>query len=255
MPKHRQTRAGLRVAAVIPALDEVETIAQVVARTKSQQIDWVIVADNGSGDGTNRAAVEAGAIVVLEQRRGYGYACAAGSAEAVRLHADVVVYLDADLSSPPEEVPLLLGPLYDGRADLVLGSRTLGRVAAGSMAPHQRFGNWVSAWLMRRLYRVAVTDLGPFRAIRTELLIGLQMQEMTYGWPTEMMVKSANRGATIIEVPVSWEERGGGKSKVSGTIVGSLMAARSMVGVTLRHAESVRPARWRQTLRHPVARR
>ena len=102
---------------------------------------------------------------------------------------------------------------------------------------------------MRRLYRVAVTDLGPFRAIRTELLIGLQMQEMTYGWPTEMMVKSANQQAAIVEVPVSWERRGGGQSKVSGTVVGSLLAARYMLGVTVRHAEPLRPTTWYNRIR------
>ena len=254
MPELGPIGPRVRVAAIIPALNEVATITQVITRTADQGVDWVIVADNGSCDGTGLAATKAGAIVVSEPRRGYGYACAAGSAEALRLQADVVIYLDGDLSSPPEEIPLLLEALDHG-ADLVLGSRTMGQMASGAMPPHQRLGNWMSAWLMRRLYRVTVTDLGPFRAIRADLLVALEMQEMTFGWPTEMMVKSANRRATIIEVPVSWEQRGGGRSKVSGTIVGSLMAARYMVGVTLRHAESLHPARWRHSLRQAAARR
>lgn len=227
---------NLRVAVVIPALNEEANIEEVVRRTRDQVIDWVIVADNGSTDRTAEAARAAGATVTTERRRGYGYACATGSAEAVRLGADVIAYLDGDLSSPPDELPRILEPLHRGTADLVLGSRVRGHVTPGAMAIHQRFGNWLSALLIRRLYDLEVTDHGPFRAIRTELLIEMDMTEMTFGWPTEMTVKCANRGATVVEVPVSWLPRRHGRSKVSGTIRGSVLAARHIVGVTLRHA-------------------
>ena len=232
------------VAVVIPALDEEATIASIVARTRATGVAWVIVVDNGSTDRTAAVAAEAGAVVVDEKRRGYGFACAAGSAEALERGAAVVVYLDGDGSSRPEELPRLLTPLlaHDGTpgADLVLGSRVLGTIDRGAMGWHQRAGNLVSAWLMRRLYGLSVTDLGPYRAVTAELLRQLPMTEMTFGWPTEMTVTSANRGARIVEVPASWDRRGGGRSKVSGTIRGSILAARYILGVTLRHA------RWRR---------
>lgn len=224
------------MAVVVPALNEAANITEVVRRALGQPIGLVIVADNGSSDGTAEAARAAGAVVVTESRTGYGYACAAGSVEAVRQGARIIVYLDGDLSSPPEEIPLVLQPLESGLADLVLGSRVRGRIEAGAMAPHQRFGNWLSARLMRRLYDLDVTDLGPFRAVRVSLLNDLDMTEMTFGWPTEMTVKAADRGAGVIEVPVSWLRRNSGRSKVSGTIRGSVLAARHILGVTLRYS-------------------
>lgn len=231
------------IAVVIPALDEASTIAEVVRRALTQPVEWVIVADNGSTDDTARVATAAGAIVVAEPVAGYGRACTRGSLEAQKLGATVIVYLDGDGSSRPEELPLLVAPITADEADLVLGSRTLGHIARGSMGPHQRFGNLLSAALMRMLYDVQVTDLGPYRAIRTELLTRLDMEEMTFGWPTEMMVKSANGGARIVEIAVAWDHRAGGRSKVSGTLRGSVLAARHILGVTLRHAK------WRQRRR------
>jgi glycosyltransferase involved in cell wall biosynthesis len=173
---------------------------------------------------------------VAEPRRGYGYACAAGSARALELGADLLVYMDGDGSARPAELPRLLEPLERGAADLVLGSRVLGGAADGALATHQRLGNALSAALMRRLYGIAVTDLGPYRAIRAGLLRELAMLEMTYGWPTEMTVKSARRGARVVEVPVTWETRRGGRSKVSGTVRGSVLAGVYILGVTLRYA-------------------
>ena len=193
----------------------------------------VIVVDNGSSDGTGPLAAEAGALVVSEPRQGYGYACAAGVAAA---SGEILVFLDGDFSSLPQEMPRLLAPILQGQAGLVLGSRVLGEILPGAMPPHQRFGNWLTSGLMRRLYRVAVTDLGPYRAIRRELLLALDMQEMTFGWPTEMMVKCARRGVPIVEVPVSFAPRRAGKSKVSGTLRGSALAAYYILGVTLRYA-------------------
>ena len=225
----------MNVAVIIPALNEAATIGGLVAGAR-QHVGWVVVVDNGSTDGTDEAARVAGAEVVAEPRRGYGYACASGSARALELGANALVYMDGDGSARPEELPQLLKPLAEGTVDLVLGSRVLGGAEPGALAPHQRFGNALSAALMRRLYDIAVTDLGPYRAIRAGLLRDLEMREMTYGWPTEMTVKAARRGAQVVEVPVTWANRLAGRSKVSGTVRGSVLAGVYILGVTLRYA-------------------
>ncbi|MCL4862021.1 MAG: glycosyltransferase family 2 protein [Caldilineaceae bacterium] len=230
------------VAVIIPALNEAGNIDPLVRATLHAAPVRVIVVDNGSTDATAREAVEAGAIVVYEPRRGYGYACAAGVAAA--RDAEILVFLDGDCSFLPEEMPLLLAPLLEDRADLVLGSRVLGHIAPGAMPSHQYIGNWLVAWLMSKLYGLRVTDLGPYRAIRRSLLARLHMREMTYGWPTEMMVKAARVGARLVEAPVTYHPRRAGQSKVSGAVRGALLAAWYILGVTLRYA-------WRQ----PVSRR
>lgn len=221
------------VSVIIPALNEAGNIAELVAAVLAQPVDQVIVVDNGSTDDTGARAEAAGALVVGEDRRGYGYACAAGVAAA---SGEILLFLDGDFSFSPAELPRLVEPIQQGAADLVLGSRVLGRIAPGAMPPHQRFGNRLTAWLMSLLYRVKVTDLGPYRAVRSDLLGGLGMAEMTYGWPTEMMVKAARQGAKILEVPVSYASRRAGKSKVSGTLRGSLLAGWYILSVTLRYA-------------------
>lgn len=226
----------MKTIVVIPALNEAGHIAQLVAQASVQAIDQVVVVDNGSSDGTGQAARSAGALVVSEPRRGYGYACAAGAAAALAQQAEIILFIDGDFSSLPTEIERLRSPIRDGDADLVLGSRVLGRIEPGSMPPHQWLGNWLSAWLMSRLYDIRVTDLGPFRAIRADLLDSLDMQEMTFGWPTEMTVKVARQGGRIMEVPVSWHARRSGKSKVGGTLLGSVLAAYYILGVTLRYA-------------------
>ncbi|MEM7336882.1 MAG: glycosyltransferase family 2 protein [Chloroflexota bacterium] len=226
----------MKTAVIIPALNEAENIGPLVEETRQQAIDWVIVVDNDSSDGTGEAAEAAGAVVVAEPRQGYGYACAAGTAVAIELGADILVYMDGDYSSLPAELPSLIAPVKQGEVDLLLGSRVLGTIEVGAMPPHQRFGNWLSSSLMRLLYRIPVTDLGPYRAIRTTLLQSLDMKEMTFGWPTEMMVKVARRNGRIREVPVTWNSRRHGVSKVSGTIKGSVLAAYYILGVTLRYA-------------------
>ena len=223
----------MRTAVIIPALNEAGNIGDLVRETLALGVDEVIVADNGSTDGTPLAAREAGARVVTEPRRGYGHACAAGAAAA---EADVLVFLDGDYSSLPAELDRLLAPLRAGQADLVLGSRTLGTIAPGAMPRHQRTGNWLMAHAMRLLYGVQVTDLGPYRAVTAELLRALDMREMTYGWPVEMMVKAARRHARIVEVPVSHVPRRAGRSKVGGTVRGSILAAYYIVTVILRYA-------------------
>ncbi|MEZ4770686.1 MAG: glycosyltransferase family 2 protein [Caldilineales bacterium] len=226
----------ISVAVVIPALNEGGNIRALVEEVCQTVPAQVIVCDNGSTDDTAAEARAAGAQVVSEPRRGYGFACAAGVRRAAAQGADVVAFLDADHSFLPSELPLLLAPILWDRADLVLGSRWLGHIAPGAMPPQQRFGNWLSARLMSALYSVPLTDLGPYRAIRVPLLLSLDMQEMTYGYPTEMMVKAARRGARLAEVPVSFHPRRSGRSKVSGTLRGTVLAGRYILGVTLRYA-------------------
>jgi len=224
----------VKTTVIIPALNEEDTIGPLVADTLKQPIDAVIVVDNASTDQTAQCARQAGAQVISETRRGYGYACAAGVAAAH--DADIIIFLDGDYSCRPEEIPDLLGPLWRNEADLVIGSRELGHIAPGSMPSHQRFGNWLMARLMNTLYGLKLTDLGPYRAIRRELLKSLQMREMTFGWPTEMTVKAIRRQARVAEVPVSWHRRYAGQSKISGTVKGTILAAYYILGVTIRYA-------------------
>ena len=223
----------MRVDVIIPALNEAGNIGQLVREVAAQPVAEILVVDNGSSDGTGPLAAAAGARLVEEPRRGYGYACAAGAAAAT---GDVLVFLDGDFSSLPAEMPRLLAPLEEGLADLVLGSRVLGRIHPGAMPFHQRFGNRLSSALMRAFYGIGVTDLGPYRAIRRELLQALRMREMTFGWPTEMMVKCARLGVPMLEAPVSFAPRRAGQSKVSGTLRGSILAAYFILGVTVRYA-------------------
>lgn len=225
-----------RIVVVIPALDEAGNIGEVVRSLHAAHDVAVVVVDNGSTDATGAVARAAGAVVVAEPRRGYGFACARGVREARVLDAGIVVFIDGDGSSRADELGRLVEPIVRGDADLVLGSRVRGDIEEGAMPPHQRFGNRVVSLLMRVLYRIDVTDLGPFRAIDATLLSGLDMREMTFGWPTEMMVKVARLERRIDEVPVSWDRRGEGESKVGGTVKGSVLATLDIVRVTLRHA-------------------
>lgn len=229
-------RANIEVAVIIPARNEEVPLPGVIAAIPSGVTDTVIVVDNGSTDHTAEAARRAGALVVSEPRAGYGYACASGVRAAADRGAEVLLFLDGDGSFDPAQILDLLAPMEAGQADLVLGSRPAGGMEPGAMPPHARFGNWLVARLMRLLYGLRVTDMGPYRAIRSELLSQLEMQEMTYGWPTEMMVKAARSGARIVEVPVRYRVRRGGRSKVSGTVRGTVLATYAILLVTLRYA-------------------
>jgi glycosyltransferase involved in cell wall biosynthesis len=194
----------------------------------------ILVVDNGCTDQTIPIARAGGARIVVAPQRGYGAACFAGSQAAT---GEILVYLDGDYSDYPAEMGRLVAPIAAGRADLVLGSR-LARddLPRSAMPLQQRFGNWLTARLMRLLYRIPVTDLSPFRAIRRDLLFALEMREMTFGWPTEMMVKAARRGCRLQEIPVRYRPRLGGKSKISGTFRGTILAGYYILTTTFRHA-------------------
>jgi glycosyltransferase involved in cell wall biosynthesis len=222
------------IAVIIPALNEAGNIYTLVREVLATAPVDVIVVDNNSSDSTSREARRAGAEVVFEPRRGYGYACAAGLAAAKQV--EVVLFLDGDHSFSPAELPVLLAPILGGKADLVLGSRELGHIAPGAMPFHQRFGNWLVSRLMNGIYGLSITDLGPYRAIRWQILMEFAMKEMTYGWPTEMVVKAARRGVRMVEVPVSYQSRRSGHSKVSGTLRGTILAAWFILWVTFRYA-------------------
>jgi len=186
----------------------------------------VIVADNGSTDATAERARAAGATVVHAARRGYGSACLAGIAALPA--CELVVFLDADYSDHPDELPALLAPLLDGRAELVIGSRALGACEPGALLPQQRFGNWLATRLMRLLWRADVTDLGPFRAITRDALATLEMCDPDFGWTVEMQVKAVQRGLRVVEVPVSYRRRVG-VSKIAGTLDGTLRAGHKIL--------------------------
>jgi glycosyltransferase involved in cell wall biosynthesis len=221
------------VTAIIPALNEERSIGAVLRAIPRDVVTEVIVVDGGSADGTADLAAANGATVVREHRRGYGRACAAGAAAA---HGDVLVFLDADGASDPREIAGLLAPIARGEADLVLGSRLAGTMAAGAMPWHQHVGNHLSAGLLRRFYGLPVTDLGPYRAVRRGLLADLAIHDLTYGWPTEMVVKAARAGWRITEVPVSCHPRTGGQSKISGTVRGTILATFHILRTIARYA-------------------
>ncbi len=227
----------MRVTVVIPACNERISLPLVLEAIPSALVQRVIVSDNGSTDDTPAVAAAHGAEVVREPRRGYGWACFAGVQLALAHEKpDVIVMLDAANKEDAREMPLLLDPLRLGIADFVLGSRVQ-RAQRGALQPAQRFGNWLTTRLMQALYDVSVTDLAPFRAIRAPLLERLDMRERTYGWPTEMIVKAAICRARIAEVDVSYQPRRSGKSKVSGSVRGSIKAGGVILRTTLAYRQ------------------
>ena len=232
----------LSVGVVIPARDEREAIARVLASlprrlTHERQIgavvDQVVVVDNGSTDDTAARAREAGAEVVSEPRKGYGRACLAGIA-ALR-ECDVVVFMDGDYSDHPEEMVRLLNPMWAGGADIVIGSRVLGLRQPGALPLQSRLGNLVATFLIRLLFGVSYTDLGPFRAISRRALEQLKMEDRDFGWTVEMQIKAAKKGLRIAEVPVSYRKRIG-ESKISGTLAGSVRAGFKILSTICRHS-------------------
>ena len=222
----------MKITVVIPAFNEEGAIGDVVRAVPTDGVREVIVVDNASTDDTARVAAAAGARVITESRPGYGSACFAGA--AVTAAVDVIVFLDGDRSDDPAQLQAIAGPVLDDRADLVVGSRIKGIVEKGAMPLHGRLGNRFIVLLLRRLYRVNITDIGSFRAIKARTLMGLNMEQMTYGWPVEMVVKAARNGLRIQSVPIHYRKRIG-ESKVTGTVRGSLLAAYYMVLVPMKY--------------------
>ncbi len=214
-------RAPPRISVVIPVFNEQEAIQNVLSDIPGHLDADVVVVDNGSTDRTVELARRMGARIVHEHRRGYGWACLAGI-DALE-NPDIVVFLDGDYSDYPNEMTLLVKPIVEGRADLVIGSRILGNREAGALLPQARFGNWLATWLIRRLFGARFTDLGPFRAVTYPALLQLEMQDRTFGWTVEMQVKAARMKLRFLEAPVSYRRRIG-VSKITGTVGGTIRA-------------------------------
>ena len=222
----------MRVSVVIPTHNEAQAIGRVLADLPSGLVTEVIVVDSNSTDQTPEIAAAMGARVIQEPRRGYGQACLTGLAAAQS--PDVVVFLDGDYSDRPSELPVLLAPIIDGRADITLGSRLGERLSAGALPWHQALGNRFAASLIRLIYGLQITDLGPFRAGRAEVLRALALEETTYGWAVEIILKGALGGYRIVEIPVSYYPRIG-KSKISGTVKGTLGAGWFIISLIVRY--------------------
>lgn len=215
----------MTIDVIIPAYNEELSIGKVVTDLPKNLVREIVVVNNNSTDKTVQVASEAGATVLSEPKMGYGNACLKGMdyLSAKQERPDIILFIDGDYSDFPQEASLVLQPILDGKADMVIGSRKLGENEKGSMTVPQRFGNWLSTRLIKLIYGVKYTDLGPFRAIKFDKLIEINMQDKTYGWTVEMQVKAAKLKFISVEVPVSYRKRIG-KSKVSGTIKGAFMA-------------------------------
>lgn len=225
-------RNSKRVAVVIPAQDEAQAIGKVLVEIPSW-VDQVVVADNGSRDGTAAIAAASGATVVSEPEPGYGAACLAGIARVE--DANIIVFLDGDYSDHPDEMATLVDPIAAGQADMVIGSRENGSRETGSLMPQQRFGNWLATMLIRLIWGGRYTDLGPFRAIDRSALDQLAMADRNFGWTVEMQIRALEEGLLITEVPVSYRCRIG-TSKVSGTIRGTVLAGTKILYIIARQA-------------------
>lgn len=223
----------MKISIIIPTFNEEESISFVLNRIPNKDTYEVIVVDGGSRDQTVRLAEANGARVVHEPQRGYGRACATGVEGAT---GEIVVFLDADGADDPTQISELIAPIIKKEADMVLGSRLAGRIDPDAMRWHQFFGNWLSAGLIRLLYKLPITDLSPFRAVKREKLLSLDMQEMTYGWPTEMIAKAARHNWQIKEIPVNYFPRYGGQSKISGTVKGSILATYYILSTIFQYA-------------------
>jgi glycosyltransferase involved in cell wall biosynthesis len=223
----------MQIALIVPALNEEPVIGQMLDSLPSGLFDLVIVADNGSTDRTSEVAVAHGARVVREDERGYGAACLKAMA-ALPPEIGILVFMQADLSEDAEDARGLLRPILDGRADMVLGSRTMGVADKGALLPHQKFGNWLATALIRLLYGHTYSDLGPFRAVRRDALDRLAMRDRNYGWTIEMQVKALEHGLRILEVPIRYRVRVAGENKVSGNLSASLTAGWRIIATVLK---------------------
>ncbi len=210
---------------IIPALNEQDSIASVVEQALAAGVDSVTVVDNGSTDQTATRAHQAGARVVCEIIRGYGAACQRGIDSLSKEPSDsIILFLDGDGADDPGDIRALIEPLHRGDADLVIGSRTLGHTEPGALSPPQRIGNWLATRLLALCYNVQTTDLGPMRALSIATFRQLDMRDRGFGWTMEMQVRAAVHSLRMIEIPVGYRKRRHGRSKISGSMVGSVRA-------------------------------
>ena len=221
---------------VIPAYNEEESVGLVVRDIPKNLVRNIIVVDNNSSDYTSLRAGEEGAIILNEKSQGYGSACLKGIeyAEKSKPQPDILVFLDADYSDYPQEMNQLIEPIINQDIDMVIGSRALGKREKGSMMPQQIFGNWLATFLLQQLYKVKYSDLGPFRAIKFQKLLSLDMVDRNYGWTVEMQVKAAKNNLTFAEIPVSYRKRIG-VSKITGTVKGTLMAGYKIIKTIIKY--------------------
>ncbi len=222
------------ISVIIPAFNEEKSIGKVVTDIPRNLVANVIVVNNNSTDNTVQVARDAGAIVLDEPRKGYGWACLKGIEKSIELKTEIVVFLDGDYSDYPEEIIDVVRPILDKDYDIVIGSRVLGKREKGSLTPQQVFGNWLATRLMRIFYRARFSDLGPFRAIRADSLEQLKMSDKTYGWTIEMQIKAAKHKMKFCEVPVKYRKRIG-VSKVSGTLKGTVLAGFKIIGAIFKY--------------------
>lgn len=225
-----------KIGVIIPAYNEEKSIVHVL---KDMPMDWVnevVVVDNKSTDNTYEVAKAGGATVLKEPNQGYGNACLKGMAyfENQVEKPDIIVFMDADYSDYPEELPMLVKPIIDDHVDMVIGSRSLGKREKGSMTIPQIFGNWLATTLLRIIYKVSFTDLGPFRALKFDSLLAMQMKDKTYGWTVEMQVKAAKMKMKSVELPVTYRKRIG-VSKVSGTVKGTVLAGYKIITTIFKY--------------------
>lgn len=222
------------VSVIIPAYNEEKSIGKVIDAISKDVVTNIIVVSNTSTDSTVEVARNAGAIVLEESRRGYGWACLLGIEKANELKTDIVVFLDGDFSDYPEEIPDVIHPILKNDMDMVIGSRVLGKREKGSLTPQQIFGNWLATKLIRIFYRAKFTDLGPFRAIKMDSLNALGMADKTYGWTIEMQIKAVKKKMKFVEVPVNYKKRIG-VSKVSGTVKGTILAGIKIISAVFKY--------------------
>ena len=226
------------ICVIIPAYNEERSIAKVIGDIPAGLVTETIVVNNNSSDKTAQVAQSAGATVLLQTAQGYGNACLKGleylASKSTKVKPNVVVFLDGDYSDYPEKMPELVNPILKDKADLVIGSRALGIREKGSMTVPQVFGNWLSTRLLKLFYGVQFTDLGPFRAIRYESLVALNMQDQTYGWTVEMQLKAAQQKLRCLEVAVPYRQRIG-VSKISGTIKGTILAGYKILFTIIKY--------------------
>ncbi|MEM1270795.1 MAG: glycosyltransferase family 2 protein [Bacteroidota bacterium] len=224
----------MSVLVIIPAFNEARSIGSVIGDIPKGLVDEIVVVNNASTDETERNAREAGATVLREEQKGYGFACLRGIEYAKTRRPDIVVFLDGDYSDYPDEMPSLVDPILNDEADFVVGSRMVGEREPGAMLPQAIFGNWLATTLIRSIWGAEFTDLGPFRAIRFDALLDLGMQDQTYGWTVEMQIKAARAGLRIKEVPVSYRKRVG-VSKITGTVSGTVKASYKILATIGRY--------------------